>query len=180
MFVSSRRHRATVQVEDSPTRTRRPPACHYCQTPAARRSTCRRGRIRVAETPVGHQQPHAAAGAEPQFVRSLRFGSWITVRSGKPTPQASRRPEAQDLVEFPRGAQREPGAERIGFVGRRLGDLINDGACVRVDRTSADVGLDGALITAQATQWPAQAEERAVGALSGQHRRLFWGHVSLE
>src|SRR5215831_4278445 len=104
MFVSSRRHRATVQIDDSPTHTRRPPARHYCQTPAARWSTCRRGRIRIAETPVGHQQPHAAAGAEPQFVRSLRFGSWITVRLGKPTPQASRRPEAQDLVEIPRGA----------------------------------------------------------------------------
>ena len=33
-----------------------------------------------------------------------RLGSWITVRLGKPTPQASRRPEAQDLVEIPRGA----------------------------------------------------------------------------
>jgi hypothetical protein len=26
----------------------------------------------------------AAAGAEPEFVRSVRLGSWITVRSGKP------------------------------------------------------------------------------------------------
>ena len=40
--------------------------------------------FRIAEIPVGHQQPCAAAGTEPEFVRSFRFGSWIIVRSGKP------------------------------------------------------------------------------------------------
>jgi hypothetical protein len=39
----------------------------------------------VAEASVGHQQPPAAAGAEPEFVRSLRFRSWIAVRPGRPT-----------------------------------------------------------------------------------------------
>jgi len=41
-------------------------------------------RVPVAKAPIDHQQPRAAAGAEPEFVRSLRLGSWITVRSGKP------------------------------------------------------------------------------------------------
>jgi hypothetical protein len=44
--------------------------------------------ILVDKAPVAHQQPRAAAGAEPEFVRSLRFGSWVTVRSGKPASQA--------------------------------------------------------------------------------------------
>ena len=43
---------------------------------------------------------HAAAGAEPEFVRSLRFWSWITVRSDKPNPYARRHPEARNLVEI--------------------------------------------------------------------------------
>ena len=70
MFVSSRRHRATVPVDGSPAYTRRPRPGHHCQTRAPRRSTRGRGRIRVAEAPVGHQQPRAAAGAEPEFGRS--------------------------------------------------------------------------------------------------------------
>jgi hypothetical protein len=37
------RHRATVQVDDSPAHTRRPPAGHHRQTPAPGRSTRRRG-----------------------------------------------------------------------------------------------------------------------------------------
>src|SRR5262245_59263962 len=97
VFVSSRRHRATVQVDDSPAHTRRPPAGHHCQTSAPGRSTRRRGRILVVKAPVGHQLPRAAAGAEPEFVRSLRFGSWIIVRSGKPTSQARGHPEDRNL-----------------------------------------------------------------------------------
>jgi hypothetical protein len=45
-------------------------------------------RVVVAESLlIKHQlliSSRAAAGAEPAFVRSLRFGSWVTVRSGKP------------------------------------------------------------------------------------------------
>ena len=82
-----RRHRATVHVDDSLAHTRGPPAGHYRQTPAPRRSTRRHGRIPVAKAPIDHQQPRAAAGAEPEFVRSLASGSWITVRVAKPKPK---------------------------------------------------------------------------------------------
>jgi hypothetical protein len=34
------RHRATVQADDSPAHTRRPPAGHHCKTRAPGRSTC--------------------------------------------------------------------------------------------------------------------------------------------
>src|SRR5689334_10550560 len=54
----------------------------------------------LLKAPVGHQEPRAAAGDEPEFVRSLRFGSWIIVRSepgfqarGSGAPR-SRRPGA--------------------------------------------------------------------------------------
>src|SRR5262249_3477725 len=67
------RHRANVDVDDSPAHTRRPLAGHHCQTPAPGRSTRRRGRIPVAKAPVGHQQARAAAGAELEFFRSLRL-----------------------------------------------------------------------------------------------------------
>src|SRR5882757_2109338 len=80
------RHRATVHVDDAPAHTLRPPAGHHCQTRAPGRSMCCRGRILVDKAAVAHQQPRAAAGAEPEFVRSLRFGSWVTVGSGKPNP----------------------------------------------------------------------------------------------
>src|SRR5262249_15541580 len=97
------RLRVTVQVDDSPAHTRRPLAGHHYEAPA--RSTRRRGRISVAKASVDHQQPRPAASPELEFVRSLRLRSWITVRSGKPLFNARRRPEAQILVEIPRGAQ---------------------------------------------------------------------------
>src|SRR5262249_48285345 len=99
------RLRVTVQVDDSPAHTRRPLAGHHYEAPAPGRSTRRRGRISVAKASVDHQQPRPAASPELEFVRSLRLRSWITVRSGKPLFNARRRPEAQNLVEIPRGAQ---------------------------------------------------------------------------
>src|SRR5215475_12034751 len=65
------RRPATVHLDDSLAHTR--------HAPAARRRTGCRGRILIAEAPVGYQQPRAAAGTEPEFGRSLRFRSWITV-----------------------------------------------------------------------------------------------------
>jgi hypothetical protein len=82
----SYRHRATVRIHDSPAHTRCPPVGHHCQTHAPGRSTCSRGRIRDDKAPVAHHQPRAAAGAEPEFVRSPSPGSWVTVRAGKPNP----------------------------------------------------------------------------------------------
>jgi len=47
-------------------------------------SPCIIGGRAAATAPVGHQQPRAAAGAKPEFIRSLHFRPWITVRHGEP------------------------------------------------------------------------------------------------
>ena len=80
------RHRATVLFDDSSAHTRRPPFVHHRQTSASGRSARRRGRILGAKAPVAHQQSRTATGTESEFVRLLRFGSWVTVRAGKPNP----------------------------------------------------------------------------------------------
>ena len=49
------RHRATVDIDDSPAHSCRPPVGHHRQTRAPGRSTRRRGRILVAKAPVAHQ-----------------------------------------------------------------------------------------------------------------------------
>jgi len=59
-----------------------------------------------AEAPVGHQQPRAASGAEPlnSFDRFV-FGLGSLFVPASRIPQLASHPEAQNLVQIPRGAQ---------------------------------------------------------------------------
>ena len=98
------RLRATVHIDVSSIHTGHPPVGHRRQTHAPGRNTCSRGRILIAKATVAHQPSRTTTSTKSEFVGSLPLGFCITVRTAKPNSQAGGHPEAQNLVQIPRGA----------------------------------------------------------------------------
>ena len=116
------------ESHDAPAHTRHPPVGHHRQTRATGRSTGRRGRILIAEAPVGHQSSHTATGTQSKYVRSPPLGLGSLFVPPNRLPKLAVIPEAQNPPQVPRGCPwriRKLSHNRIGSpLQSRLRDAI--------------------------------------------------------